>query len=152
MRRVLVAELSRWCKPPVAGSKSRQPRQGRGIKGSVHQILRRCDVTIPDTPRETYALMVLRLSLDVLADRFPMGSAHRECAVTFLPCETTHPNLIVHPTRRNRFKLAHNISQTVRRAKANQQMHMIGNSADALGDSIRRANDSAKISVQVCPP
>ena len=33
----------------------------------------------------------------------------------------------------------------MRRAKANQQMHMIGDAADALGDSIRRANDSAKI-------
>jgi hypothetical protein len=28
--------------------------------------------------------MVLRLLLDVLANRFPLGSAHRECAVTFL--------------------------------------------------------------------
>src|SRR6478736_3610353 len=31
----------------------------------------------------------------------------------------------------------------MRRAKANQQMHMIEDAADALGDSIRRANDSA---------
>ena len=81
--------------------------------------------------------MVLRLLLDVLTNRFALGSAHRKCAVTFLPCETTHPNLIVHPTGRNRFWLAHDISQTVRRAKANQQMHMIGDAADAFGNSIR---------------
>jgi hypothetical protein len=30
----------------------------------------------------------------------------------------------------------------VRRAKANQQMNMIGDAANALGNSIRRSNDS----------
>jgi len=37
----------------------------------------------------------------------------------------------------------------MRRAKANQQMHMIGDAANALGNSIRRANDSAKICVKI---
>ena len=33
--------------------KNGQPRQGRWIKNSVHQIQRRCGVTIPDIPHET---------------------------------------------------------------------------------------------------
>ena len=40
----------------------------------------------------------------------------------------------------------------MRRAKANQQMHMIGDAANALGNSIRRANDSAKICVKISAP
>jgi len=40
----------------------------------------------------------------------------------------------------------------MRCAKANQQMHMVGDAANALGNSIRRTDDSAKIRVQVSSP
>jgi hypothetical protein len=71
-----LSKLAGGANPPADDSKNGQPRQGRWIKGSVHQIQRRCGVTIPDTPRETSRAMVLRLSLDVLTNRFALGSAH----------------------------------------------------------------------------
>jgi len=45
--------------------------------------------------------MMLRLLFDIMTNRFVLGSAYGEGAVTFLPCETMHPNLIVHPSGRN---------------------------------------------------
>ena len=38
------------------------------------------------------------------------------------------------------------------RTKPNKQMHMVGDATYALGNSIRRANDSAQVRVQVAAP
>jgi len=38
------------------------------------------------------------------------------------------------------------------RTKANQQMHMIRDAANTLGDSICRTNDSTKVRVQISAP
>jgi hypothetical protein len=38
-----------------ASTQNHQPRKGRWIKGNVRQILRHCDVAIPNIPRETSA-------------------------------------------------------------------------------------------------
>jgi hypothetical protein len=40
----------------------------------------------------------------------------------------------------------------MRRAQTDQQMHMIGNAADALSSSPRRANDSTKVCIQITAP
>ena len=86
--------------------------------------------------------MVLVLLLDVATNGAALRRAHRKSPITFLPCKVTHPNLVVHPAGSNRFEFAEHISQAVRCAKANQQMHMIGDAADAFGNSVRCADDS----------
>ena len=60
----------------------------------------------------------------ITANRLALGSADRKRAVTFLRCKITDANLIVHPTGRNGLQLAKHISKAVRRAKADQQMHV----------------------------
>src|SRR5947199_10315389 len=97
-------------------------------------------------------VMVLRLLLDVTANRLALGSADRKRTVAFLPCKTTDANLIVYPPGRNGLQLAKHISKAVRRAKADQQMHMIRDTTDALGNSIRRADDATEIGVQCAAP
>src|SRR5882724_10594807 len=96
--------------------------------------------------------MMLRLLLDVMTNRFALRSTYGKGAITFLPCEMMHTNLIVYPAGRNRLQLTKHICQAVRRAQANQQMHVIRHTAHALGNSIRRPDDSAKICVQVSAP
>ena len=90
---------------------------------------------------------MLVLLLDVATDCVALRSAYCKRAITFLPCKLAHADLIVHPSGRNRLQLAKHISKAVCRAKANQKMHMIGDAADAFGDSIRRADDSTKVRV-----
>src|SRR6266576_3178368 len=87
-----------------------------------------------------------------MTDGLALRSAYGKGAITFLPCEMTHTNFIVHPAGRNSLQLAKHICQAVRRTKANQQMHVIGNAAHALGNSIRRSDDSTKICVEVFAP
>ena len=96
--------------------------------------------------------MMLCLLLNVMTDRFALRRTYCERAVTFLPCKIAHANLVMHPTGRNRLWFAKNISQAVRRTEANQQMHMIGNAIYALGNSVRCANDSTKVRMQVAAP
>jgi len=95
---------------------------------------------------------MLRLLFDVMTNRFALRSAYRKRAVTFLPCETAHANLIVHLTGRNRLQFAKHINQAVRCAKANQQTYVIRDAADALGNSVGRADDSTEICMQVPAP
>ena len=96
--------------------------------------------------------MVLVLLLDVATNRAALRRAHCKSAVTFLPCESGHTNLIMHPTRRDRLQFAKHISQPVRRAQPDQHMHMVRNAANAIRNSARRANDSAKVRMKVCAP
>src|SRR2546428_11491656 len=94
--------------------------------------------------------MVLPLLLDVTANHLALGSADRKRTVAFLPCKITDANLIVHPTGRNGLQLAKHISNAMRRAKADQQM--IRDTTDALGNSIRRADDATQVGVQFAAP
>jgi hypothetical protein len=96
--------------------------------------------------------MVLVLLIDVATNRAALRRVHCKSAVTFLPCESEHTNLIVHPTRRDRLQFAKHISQPVRRAQPDQHMHMVRNAANALRNSARRANDSANVRMKVCAP
>jgi len=96
--------------------------------------------------------MVLRLLLDVTANHLALGSADRKRTVALLPCKITDANLIVHPTGRNGLQLAKHISKAMRRAKADQQMHVIRDTTDALGNSIRHADDATEIGVQCAAP
>src|SRR5436190_17239825 len=95
---------------------------------------------------------MLRLSFDVMTNRSALRGADGKRAVTFLPRKLAHANLTVHPTRRNRLQFAKHISQTMRCAKADQQVDVIRDTAHALGNSIRRADDSTKVRVQVIAP
>jgi len=97
------------------------------------------------------AVMVC-LSFDALTNCFALRSADRKCAIAFLPFEVAQANLIVHPTRRNALWFAKHISQAMCCAKPDKQMHMIGNAAHTLCDSIRHSNDPAELRVQVIAP
>jgi len=88
----------------------------------------------------------------ITANRLALGSADRKRVVTFLRCKITDANLIVRPTGRNGLQLAKHISKAVRRAKADEQMHVIRDTTDALGNSIRRADDATEIGVQCAAP
>src|SRR5205823_14872730 len=88
----------------------------------------------------------------ITANRLALGSADRKRVVTFLRCKITDANLIVYPPGRNGLQLAKHISKAVRRAKADQQMHMIGDTTDALDNSIRRAYDATEVSMQFAAP
>jgi hypothetical protein len=88
--------------------------------------------------------MMSRLLLDVFTNCCTLGSADRKRAITFLPREGTHSNLIMHPAGGNGLYLTKYISEAMRRAKTDQKMNMIGDAADALSNSIRGANDSNK--------
>jgi hypothetical protein len=90
---------------------------------------------------------MLRLLLDITTNRLALRGTNRKRAVPFLPSKRTHANFIMHPTRRNRLQLAKHISEAVCRAKANQQMDVIGNTTNTLGNAIRGANNSTKVGV-----
>jgi hypothetical protein len=96
--------------------------------------------------------VMLGLLFDVMAKRFVLRSAHGKCAVTLLPCKSRHANLIVNPTRRNRLQLAKHVSQTMRCAEPDQQVYMMRDAADALWNALCRADDAAKVRMQVPAP
>ena len=72
--------------------------------------------------------VMLHLLFDVMTNRFALGGTYRKRSITFLPCEPTHANLLVHPTRRNRLELTKHISQAMCCSKTDQKMDMIGHS------------------------
>jgi hypothetical protein len=58
----------------------------------------------------------------------------------------------VHPTGRNRFELTENVSQSVRCAKPNEQVDMVGNTPDNFRNSIRFADNAAHVGMQLATP
>ena len=70
------------------------PKEDRGLAGGAHHR----------------SAMVLCLLLDVMTNRFALGSAHGKRTITFLPGETAQTDLIVHPAGRNGLELSKYIS------------------------------------------
>ena len=96
--------------------------------------------------------MMLRLVHNVFFDRLAIGHAHRECAVALLPREIFHADGFVNPARRSLFNVLHERRERMCRAQTDEQMNMIRRAADGFRNSIRRANQSAKIFVQSPAP
>src|SRR5216110_3024477 len=101
---------------------------------------------------ERMPTVVFHLSGDVLANCRDVGAAHREPTVTLLPCKCRPPDLLVHPTRRCLLDLPYYVGQAVRCAKSEEQMDMIFDTADLLGDAVDRLHTTAEIGVKIAAP
>ena len=77
------------------------------------------------------AVMFL-LILNIFTHHRSLGRAHSECAVAFLPLKAALADFLVHPARGNAFDLTHDIREAVSRAKPNEQMHMVADTAHAF--------------------
>ena len=91
------------------------------------------------------AMMVL-LDCNVLPNGRPRGGDHRKCHVTFLPAERPQADLVMCPRGRSFLQLAHDVRQTMSRFKADQQMDMIGHTADTLRKSAEAGDGSPRYS------
>ena len=96
--------------------------------------------------------MMLLLPTDVMGDLFEIRGADRERAITLLPGEAGHSNLLMNPFRRRGFEIAHHIGQTMGGPESDQQMNVIPHPANRFGDTSRRSNHAAQVSVQTVTP
>ena len=94
--------------------------------------------------------MVLRLIANVTDDGCPSGFADAECSIPALPGELSllWPSLL-RPSRRVGFHDPQAIGQGKVGWQANQQMSMIGCSANCDGDGIEFPKDSAEIGMNI---
>ena len=95
---------------------------------------------------------MLLLPADVLLEALDMGNTHRESAVSLLPCETLFVNFLVNPFGRLLLDVAQDICKTVCGLKADQQMNVIVNATDCLGNTAQLPDTSAKVGVKTWSP
>ena len=96
--------------------------------------------------------MMLLLPCDVMAHFPALRGCHGECAVSFLPCKITLADFLMHPTRRHGFHIAHHIGKARRCAQPDEQMHMVGDTADGFRHAIKISHHTAEICVQPFAP
>ena len=75
-----------------------------------------------------------------------------ECCVSFLPGKRPTVEIVVNPTRRCLFQLAHHVGQTMARFQANQEVYMIDHSSHTLRESVQTRNRTAKILMESASP
>ena len=95
---------------------------------------------------------MLLLLRDVFAHRLARRCADGERPVALLPCKRTFTDFLMHPARRHRFYIAHHIREAGRRAKADEQMHMIRDTADGFWHAFDISHHAAEVCVQSFPP
>ena len=69
-----------------------------------------------------------------------------------LPREIFYANGFVNPARRGLFDVLNKRRQRVRRAQTNQQVNVVSHTSDEFGNSVRGANQSAKVFMQTISP
>jgi len=95
---------------------------------------------------------MLLLPADVLLEARDMGNAHRESAVSLLPCETLFVNFLMNPFGRLLFDVAQDVCKTVRGLEADQQMNVIVHPTDGLRNTAQCPDASAKVGMKTRPP
>src|SRR5258706_10710761 len=88
--------------------------------------------------------MMLLLLLHVPANGSQVGLADRKCSVSFLPRKRLQAQLLMNPLRRVSFENAKYISQRMRRLESNNEVDVIGGSANIESDSVVCSNDASK--------
>jgi len=96
--------------------------------------------------------MMLRLVRDVFLHLWPRRRTHGECAVSFLPRERRLLDLLMNPYGGGFLQLPHEVGEAMRGLQSHQQMHMIGDPADALNVSSKTSDRPSEVFVQPIPP
>ena len=126
---------------------------GRGDGGASPQI---AFIIFGATPTEEIEVFLLKrpcaamflLGGNVFTNRRALRSADGEGAITFLPLKGALADFIVDPPGRNTFQLAQDVGEAMGGAQTDEQMHMVGDTADGFGDAIQTMDDAAKEGVQ----
>ena len=96
--------------------------------------------------------MVHFLFGDVVPDGRHRRRAHGEGGVSLLPRKPRIAARIGSPLRRCLFQIAHKVREAVGGFQADEQMHVVGDSADALGRASEAARSSAEVVVECIAP
>ena len=89
---------------------------------------------------------------DVRSHFLPRAWADGERAVSVLPFEPGKFDLLMHPDRGSFLQFAHEIGEAMRRFQSNQQVDVIGRSADALGCAAHAVEGAAEVFVEPRAP
>ncbi len=101
---------------------------------------------------KSFHAMVFGLVRNVIPNLRPSRRAHGEGTVSFLPREAAFPDFIPHPDRRRLLQFAHEIRETMGRFQSDQEMHVVGDAADALGETSETVHRSTEVFVEFAPP
>src|SRR6266576_4297075 len=91
------------------------------------------------------------LGVDVILHRVNVCVTDRERRVSVLPSELRFM-VVLCPNRGCFFHLLHEVRETMRRAQAEEEMNMVGNTSDGFGDSTKSAHGAAEVFVHLSAP
>ena len=96
--------------------------------------------------------MMFILIGDVVSDRCHGRGADGERCVSLLPRKPWVATRICGPLRGSLFQIPQKVGQAMGGLQANEQVHMIGDSADALGGTAETAYGAAEVFVKRVAP
>jgi hypothetical protein len=97
---------------------------------------------------KTPLTVVRRLLFDVSDERIHIRWSHRKHPIPSLPSETS-ASMRLHPYRRARLNLRHNLRSSSGRTQPQRQMHMVGNATGSKTLAPQPARSSCHISMQI---
>src|SRR3990172_6372903 len=95
---------------------------------------------------------MLLLVRDVMLHAIPCRGAHGEGGITLLPGERPRPDFLVHPGGRCFLEFTHHVREAVGGLEANEQMDVIGHTADTFRETAEAANSATEVIVQTGAP
>src|SRR6266478_1954273 len=96
--------------------------------------------------------MMLLLIGNVTFNGLPRGRADSKCRIPLLPGEGTRTDFVMHPRGGCLFQFPQHVGKGMRCLEPNEQVDVVGHSADTLGKAAQPANRAAEIIVEACSP